>query len=142
VLELTESSLIGNPRDVAVLHDLRNRGCRIAIDDFGTGFSSLAYLTQLPIDILKLAAPFVDGVDDGGVDTSVAAAVLSLGETLGYTVVAEGIERPSVSDALRSMGCQLGQGYLFARPASAAVIEPYLVHWNRHDLPARVPLAR
>ncbi|CAN5530668.1 hypothetical protein BH10ACT10_BH10ACT10_05580 [soil metagenome] len=142
VLELTESSLVDNPHDVEVLHDLRARGCRIAIDDFGTGFSSLAYLTQLPIDILKLAAPFVDGVDDGGVDTSVAQAVLSLGASLGYTVVAEGIERPSVSDALRSMGCQLGQGYLFAKPAAPDVLEPYLAHWNRRDLPTRLPVAR
>ncbi|MEO5709150.1 MAG: EAL domain-containing protein [Nocardioidaceae bacterium] len=142
VLEITESSLVGNAHDVEVLHDLRARGCRIAIDDFGTGFSSLAYLTQLPIDILKLAAPFVDGVDEGGVDTSVAQAVLSLGASLGYVVVAEGIERPSVSDALRSMGCQLGQGYLFAKPAAPDVLEPYLAHWNRRDLPTRLPVAR
>jgi diguanylate cyclase (GGDEF)-like protein len=133
VLELTESSLIGSAHDVEVLHELRRRGCRIAIDDFGTGFSSLAYLTQLPIDILKLAAPFVDGVDQGGDNLSVAQAVLSLGESLGYLVVAEGIERAAESDTLRRLGCQLGQGYLFARPASPDDLEPYLERWNRHD---------
>ncbi len=134
VLELTESSLIGSAADVEVLHELRRRGCRIAIDDFGTGFSSLAYLTQLPIDILKLAAPFVDGVDRGGDNLSVAQAVLSLGESLGYLVVAEGIERAAESDTLRGLGCQLGQGYLFARPASPDDLEPYLQRWNRRDL--------
>jgi diguanylate cyclase (GGDEF)-like protein len=133
VLELTESSLIGSAADVEVLHELRRRGCRIAIDDFGTGFSSLAYLTQLPIDILKLAAPFVDGVDRGGDNLSVAQAVLSLGESLGYLVVAEGIEQTAESDTLRGLGCQLGQGYLFARPASPEDLEPYLQRWNRAD---------
>ena len=137
VLELTESSLIGSADDVEVLHELRRRGCRIAIDDFGTGFSSLAYLTQLPIDILKLAAPFVDGVDHGGDNLSVAQAVLSLGESLGYLVVAEGIERAAESDTLRGLGCQLGQGYLVRaarlprRPrALSAALEP-----ARHRLP-------
>ncbi|MGZ4494312.1 MAG: putative bifunctional diguanylate cyclase/phosphodiesterase [Nocardioides sp.] len=133
VLELTESALIGgDPRDVEILNSLRDLGCRIAIDDFGTGFSSLAYLQDLPVDILKIAGTFVDGIDRSSGQTSVAKAVLGLGMALDYLVVAEGIEHPAEAATLRSLGCTLGQGYLFARPASADALLPYLVSTCRH----------
>ncbi len=152
VIEMTESALIGgDSRDLDVLRELRELGCRIAIDDFGTGFSSLAYLTELPIDILKLAAPFVTGIDESRDGATVASAVLQLGQALGYRVVAEGIERRAEAAALQLIGCHLGQGFLFARPASADVLQPWLVQRNRRLSPnasldplreAPVPLSR
>ena len=133
VLELTESALIGgDPRDVEILHALRGLGCRIAIDDFGTGFSSLAYLQDLPVDILKIAGTFVDGIDRSSGQTSVAKAVLGLGVALSYVVVAEGIEHPAEAETLRALGCTLGQGYLFARPAPSEDLLPYLFSTCRH----------
>ncbi len=136
VIEMTESALIGgNPHDLEVLRELRRLGCRIAIDDFGTGFSSLAYLTELPVDILKLAAPFVTGIDESQDGVTVASAVLQLGQALGYRVVAEGIERRAEAAALQLIGCHLGQGFLFARPASADVLQPWLVQRNRRLSP-------
>jgi diguanylate cyclase (GGDEF)-like protein len=128
VLELTESAFVGDDeRYVDALHELRGMGCRIAIDDFGTGFSSLAYLQQLPVDIVKIPGVFVDDIDRRDDRASVAAAVLGLGLALDYLVVAEGIERPEEADKLRALGCVLGQGYLFARPGTPAEVEPYLV---------------
>ncbi|HEX4977601.1 MAG TPA: EAL domain-containing protein [Nocardioides sp.] len=120
VLEITESSIVlGQGPEIALLEHLRARGCRIAVDDFGTGFSSLAYLKRLPIDIVKMDKLFVAGVDSGPEEASVARAIVSMSHALGYTVVAEGIERESEARALLDLGCRLGQGYLFARPLPA-----------------------
>jgi len=132
VLELTESEIVGDdPRDVDVLHALRALGCRIAIDDFGTGFSSLSYLSSLPVDIIKIPREFVDGIDQYPGRASVAGAVLGLAKALDYVVVAEGIERPEEGELVHTMGAAIGQGYLFAKPAAAADIEPYLVRHCR-----------
>ncbi len=103
-------------RTAALLRELKFLGVRIAIDDFGTGHSSLQYLQQLPLDVLKIPKPFVDTLDEGG---QLARAILDLGRSFGLAVVAEGIETEAQRDALRALGCTKGQGFLFARPMSA-----------------------
>ena len=119
-LEITESIVMHDASSTAaVLRQLRGLGVRVAIDDFGTGYSSLATLRQLPIDVLKIDKAFVDGVAGSAEDAVVVGAVVELARGLGLMTVAEGIEEPSQVEALRRFGCDLGQGYLYARPMPA-----------------------
>ncbi|HEY0778910.1 MAG TPA: bifunctional diguanylate cyclase/phosphodiesterase, partial [Gemmatirosa sp.] len=116
-LEITEGVLMEDTESTLErLHALRALGVRLAVDDFGTGYSSLAYLHRFPIDVLKLDKTFVDGVARGGRDAVLARTIVTLGATMQLRTVAEGIEHAGQRDALREMGCPLGQGYLFSRP--------------------------
>jgi EAL domain-containing protein (putative c-di-GMP-specific phosphodiesterase class I) len=116
-LELTESMLMHNSSDsLERLHALRALGVQIAIDDFGTGYSSLAYLEQFPISHIKIDRSFVIPLDDPGRGAGVVHAIIEIGRALGLTTVAEGIETPTQLARLKELGCELGQGYLFARP--------------------------
>jgi diguanylate cyclase (GGDEF)-like protein/PAS domain S-box-containing protein len=119
VLEITETVMIADAALATTrLGELRELGARIAMDDFGTGYSSLSYLSQFPIDILKMDRSFLTGF--GALRASgLAAAIISLGSTLGLEVVAEGIEHRAQLSMLRALGCDTGQGYLFARPMNA-----------------------
>jgi diguanylate cyclase (GGDEF)-like protein len=120
VLELTETQLLGDPADSAArFQELRDVGVRIALDDFGTGYSSLSYLHSLPIDILKIAKPFVEGLTGGGREAGFVAMILDLASTLELEVIAEGIETSAQLDALRAVGAELGQGFLLGRPSAA-----------------------
>ena len=118
-LEITESVLMDDT-DLAVtrLCELKELGVRLALDDFGTGYSSLSYLSRFPVDILKMDRSFLRGGATPE-EAGLASAVVGLGATLSLEVVAEGIEMPGQRDILREMGCDLGQGFLFARPMSA-----------------------
>jgi diguanylate cyclase (GGDEF)-like protein len=117
VLELTESVLIAEmPTAQPVLASLRALGVRIALDDFGTGYSSLACLRSLPVDILKVAKPFVDGAGRTPHDHALLAMIIELGSLFGVVVVAEGIERQDQLDALADLNCDLGQGFYLGRP--------------------------
>jgi diguanylate cyclase (GGDEF)-like protein len=124
VVEITESALV---RDTSVvvqrLHELKALGVRLAIDDFGTGYSSLAYLQRLPVDVLKIDKSFVDGVGRGRQDTVLARTIIGLGTTLALSCVAEGIEHDQQHSQLQALGCELGQGFLFARPVPPEQIE-------------------
>jgi EAL domain-containing protein (putative c-di-GMP-specific phosphodiesterase class I) len=123
-LEITESVLMDDTEaTLAVLRALKALGVRLAIDDFGTGYSSLRYLHQFPVDVLKIDKSFVDRVGRGGTDAALARTVIALGATLGVRTVAEGIEEPAQREALRALGCDDGQGYLFARPAPPHEVE-------------------
>jgi EAL domain-containing protein (putative c-di-GMP-specific phosphodiesterase class I) len=93
-------------------------GVRLVLDDFGTGYSSLSYLRHLPLDTIKIDRTFVAGLD-GQADRSIVEAVISLAHGLRISVVAEGIETEEQFEMLRAMGCDVGQGYLFARPMPA-----------------------
>jgi diguanylate cyclase (GGDEF)-like protein len=117
ILEITESSAMQDP-DTAIqmLSKLRQLGVRLALDDFGTGYSSLSHLRDFPIDMLKIAKPFVDRIDR---DSTFVDAILRLADTLELEVVAEGIETKEQAEILRSLGCTLGQGYYYARPSEA-----------------------
>jgi EAL domain-containing protein (putative c-di-GMP-specific phosphodiesterase class I) len=119
VLEITESVLMDDT-DLAVerLRALKELGVALALDDFGTGYSSLSYLSRFPVDILKMDRSFLQ---EGSSPEArgLATAVVGLGATLALEVVAEGIEVTEQWDALRELGCDLGQGFLFARPMDA-----------------------
>jgi diguanylate cyclase (GGDEF)-like protein/PAS domain S-box-containing protein len=119
VLELTESMLVGRSNDtLALLHRIRELGVRLAIDDFGTGYSSLGYLSQYPLDVLKIDRSFVQGMEHGPNGRALASAVVALGRSLKLRVVAEGIERVEQEADLVSLGCDYGQGYLYSKPIS------------------------
>jgi EAL domain-containing protein (putative c-di-GMP-specific phosphodiesterase class I) len=108
------------------LRALSRLGVRLALDDFGTGYSSLSHLRDFPIDILKIAKPFVDRLGNGSYDTTFTDAILRLAGALDLDIVAEGIERREQAEILRGLDCGLGQGYYFARPFDAAGTEEHL----------------
>lgn len=123
VLEVTESVMMQDTEvTLARLRELKALGVQIAIDDFGTGYSSLAYLQRFPIDVMKIDRTFVDGVARSPSDLALVRAILSLADSLGLSTVAEGIEEEAQRTALLRLGCQLGQGYLFARPLASAEV--------------------
>jgi diguanylate cyclase (GGDEF)-like protein/PAS domain S-box-containing protein len=105
------------------LAELRRAGVRLAIDDFGTGYASLAYLRQLPVDIIKIDPSFVAGLAEDETLTLLTRTIIQLAHDLGISVVAEGIESSRQLGMLRDMGCALGQGYLVAAPMAAAEVE-------------------
>ena len=116
-LEITESVLVADPQAAAeALAALKRLGVRIAIDDFGTGYSSLSYLHRFPVDCLKIDKSFVDQLGGAGSEPALVQAIIGLADTLGLSVVAEGIEEPEQWTSLGALGCGLGQGYLFAKP--------------------------
>jgi EAL domain-containing protein (putative c-di-GMP-specific phosphodiesterase class I) len=121
---------------------LKAHGIRLAVDDFGTGYSSLQYLSGFPFDILKIAKPFVDGLRGAADGTPLARAIVGLGQSFSVTLVGEGIELAQQREVLIELGCQLGQGYLFAAPTDSAGIDALLAR-NSPDgtVPGR-PLER
>ena len=119
-LEITESALMADIETSArAMHALRELGVKLAIDDFGTGSSSLAYLKQLPVDSLKIDRSFIDGLPDDPHDRSITEAIVTLGNRLGLTVVAEGVETVEQWIALDELGCTVGQGFLWSPPIPA-----------------------
>ncbi|MDX3451829.1 bifunctional diguanylate cyclase/phosphodiesterase [Streptomyces sp. ME02-8801-2C] len=116
-LELTESVLMRRDDHIdALLRTLKDLGVRIAVDDFGTGFSSLRYLREFPIDVLKIDKTFIDDVPEDPKQVALVEGIVHLADTLGLQVIAEGIEEQAQRELLASIGCQFGQGYLFAPP--------------------------
>ena len=119
-LEITESQLMHDPdHAIQVLRALGAAGVRIAIDDFGTGYSSLAYLTRFPLASLKIDRSFVADVLDDEADATIVRTIVDMAHTLGFTVIAEGVELDSQASFLRALGCEQAQGFLFARPMPA-----------------------
>jgi EAL domain-containing protein (putative c-di-GMP-specific phosphodiesterase class I) len=119
VLEMTETVMFQDTlTTLSRLEAIRDLGVRIAIDDFGTGYSSLGYLRRFRVDILKIARDFI-GPAEREEEWAFASAIIALGRSLGVTLIAEGIEEIGQLDRLRELGCELGQGFLFARPGRA-----------------------
>jgi diguanylate cyclase (GGDEF)-like protein/PAS domain S-box-containing protein len=117
-LEITETSLLHDASPlVPALHAVRELGVRIAMDDFGGGSSSLGLLRLLPLDVIKIDRMFVEGIPDRPEDRAIVAAVLSMAEELGLSVIAEGVERERQHWELKELGCEFGQGFLYAKPA-------------------------
>ncbi len=136
-VEVTERALVGHAGEaVQRLAELRHLGVRLAIDDFGTGYASLAYLRQIPADIIKIDPSFVAGLGTDDTLTLLTRTIVRLGHDLGMLVVAEGIERPEQLDMLREMGCDRGQGYLVARPMAVPDVEA-LIASSPHRTPRR-----
>jgi len=127
VLEVTETAMM---RDVdeakATLHALKRVGVAIAIDDFGTGFSSLSYLRELPIDVLKIAKPIVDAICESTQDAAFVRGIIELGHVVGIKAVAEGVEHVEQYAHLIDMGCDFVQGYYYAPSMEPAEITEIL----------------
>jgi EAL domain-containing protein (putative c-di-GMP-specific phosphodiesterase class I) len=117
VLELTETAVMSHPqRCQEVMRELRALQVGLSLDDYGTGYASLAYLTTLPVDELKIDKSFVLGMRDRQVDRVVVRSTLELARQLGLRVVAEGVEDEECAALLREYGCRTGQGWLYGRP--------------------------
>ncbi|MBU1825108.1 MAG: bifunctional diguanylate cyclase/phosphodiesterase [Alphaproteobacteria bacterium] len=127
MIELTESAIIGDP-DLAlsVLSELKALDARVAMDDFGTGYSNLAYLQQLPIDVLKIDRSFVSQMLEERDKVAIVRAILSLASALGMETTAEGIETLELSQTLAALGCSYGQGYYFSPPVPADEAYAYM----------------
>jgi diguanylate cyclase (GGDEF)-like protein/PAS domain S-box-containing protein len=124
-LEITESLFAADISDVtSKLERLKGLGVRLALDDFGTGYSSLSYLRRFPFDILKIDKSFVEGIDANRQNQAVAGAIVTLGQTLGLDLVAEGIETAGELRSLEALGVHLGQGFHLGRPGPAALVCP------------------
>ncbi len=123
-LEITETALLADVKAASVaLRELRSLGLHLSVDDFGTGYSSLTYLKRFPIEAIKIDRSFVAGLGIESEDTTIVEAVVRLGQSLGLSVIAEGIESPLQLSRLRDLACDRGQGYLFGRPRPAGLIE-------------------
>lgn len=122
-LEITESALLNvSPRVLTILNELRALGIRIGVDDFGTGYASMAYVRNLPLDFIKIDQSFVFGMDHDAHDLAMVEATLTLSHRLGLESVAEGIETEAQWHQLRDLGCDAGQGFLFARPTNSRLV--------------------
>jgi EAL domain-containing protein (putative c-di-GMP-specific phosphodiesterase class I) len=138
-LEVTETALILDPVAAeASMTAVRDRGVAIAIDDFGTGFASLTYLRRLAPTSIKIDKTFIDGLGLNAADTTIVTAVLGLANALGISVTAEGVETVDQALALRDLGCQNAQGYLYSPPVPpdqfAALLESPSCSTNRGTL--------
>jgi EAL domain-containing protein (putative c-di-GMP-specific phosphodiesterase class I) len=119
-LEITEGTIMADPElALDVLTRVRAQGVKTAIDDFGTGYSSMAYLKLLPLDELKIDRSFVRDMTTDPKDSMLVQSAIDLGHNLGLAVVAEGIENEATLSALHALGCDVAQGFLFARPLPA-----------------------
>ncbi|WP_394791160.1 putative bifunctional diguanylate cyclase/phosphodiesterase [Rhodoferax sp.] len=126
-LELTESQLVDDVQSVIdKMAALKRLGVRLSLDDFGTGYSSLSYLKRLPLDQLKIDQSFVKTVLVDSNDAAIAKMIVALGQTMGLTVIAEGVESQAQRDFLLESGCLGYQGYLFGRPMAPEQFEEYL----------------
>jgi diguanylate cyclase (GGDEF)-like protein/PAS domain S-box-containing protein len=130
-LEVTEGLIMRDTeKSIETLRRLKDFGVTIAVDDFGTGYSSLSYLRRLPLDVLKIDRSFVQGIGKSTEDDAIVRAIISMAQSLGLSVTAEGIETNEQARLLREWSCQTGQGYLFSRPLPA---EEFSVLFDRPD---------
>ena len=126
-LEVTESTVMEHSdRSMSVLMELATLGVSLSTDDFGTGYSSLSYLSRFPFDRLKIDRSFIVEIGDSDKSTAIVKTILMLGENLGIEVVAEGVESKEQLQTLRSLGCRLGQGFLFSRPITVRDVDKLL----------------
>ncbi|MFI8520714.1 aminotransferase class I/II-fold pyridoxal phosphate-dependent enzyme [Streptomyces sp. NPDC085481] len=144
VLELTETVLMRRDEQIGTtMRALKDLGVSIAIDDFGTGFSSLSYLREFPIDVLKVDKSFIDDITTDRQQVALVEGIVRIADVLGLQVVAEGIENEDQRALLADMGCRYGQGFLFARPMTAHQAETFLHRrpGTRARAPAPAPAA-
>ncbi|MEE9433486.1 MAG: bifunctional diguanylate cyclase/phosphodiesterase [Sphingorhabdus sp.] len=126
-LELTESAFVSDPDGAKkTLHALKDLNIHLAMDDFGTGYSNLAYLQQLPIDVLKIDRSFITDMIDNKDKTAIVRTILSLADALGMRTTAEGVETLELSNTLKGFGCSVGQGYYYAKPLTATDAFAYI----------------
>lgn len=126
-LELTEGAMVRDvEKAINILKDLKALGLRLAIDDFGTGYSSMTYLKRFPIDTLKIDRSFVKDIDTSAADLAIVGAIVTLAESLGFAIIAEGVETTEQADALVRQRCRNVQGFLYSRAIPAAAFETFV----------------
>ena len=131
-IEITESFIMEySTTNLTILEDFRTIGCKISIDDFGTGYSSMSYMKSLPLDTIKIDKSFVMELPYDTHDVEVSKAIIALSKSLGYHVIAEGIENELQEAFLREHGCDIGQGYYFARPMDASAFVAFVKEKNQ-----------
>jgi len=127
IVEITEGIIMGNVEETSSrLDDVKQIGVGLSVDDFGTGYSSLAYLTRFPLDELKIDKSFVTSVDKSPENASIVQAIISMGQSLGLDLVAEGVETPEEYDFLKQRGIKVVQGYFFSKPVGVLEFEALL----------------
>ena len=127
-LEITESVLMRDAESsIAILQQLKEMGIQLAVDDFGTGFSSLSYLTQFPIDVLKIDQSFVHDIDAVGGNNGIVSAIIAMGNSLHQRVIAEGVEDSAQLTFLKDRQCEEAQGYFLSRPIIGEQYETLLI---------------
>ena len=138
-IEITENLMAEQADEaIATLQELKTIGLRLALDDFGTGYSSLSYLQSLPVDVVKIAKPFIDDLESSASQRAFTTAIVALGAALGKFVIAEGIERSEQLDLLEAVGCDAGQGYMFARPMDGADFVQWARQWRQRPLQSMI----
>jgi len=138
ILEITESSVMGDPaQTLPVLHQLHDLGICLSLDDFGTGYSSLSYLQRLPVGEVKIDRSFVLGLagDNRANSRALIRSIAGLGANLGLRIVAEGVEDQPTLDELRSLGCDIVQGYYISRPLGATDLRTWLARESADAVP-------
>ena len=130
ILEVTENSFMSDPaRSIRALESIRALGIAVSIDDFGTGYSSLAYLRLLPVTEVKIDRSFIRELLSSSTDQSIVQATIALAHSLGFKVVAEGVEDEATLGHLRQMGCDIAQGFHLCRPQPAnELVDELLPH--------------
>jgi EAL domain-containing protein (putative c-di-GMP-specific phosphodiesterase class I) len=129
IIELTETAMIGDhERTIDTLHRLKNMGLLLSVDDFGTGYSSMAYLKRMPLDELKVDQTFVRSMLFSREDERIVRSIIDLAHHFDLKVVAEGVENPSTLQFLRTVGCDIAQGYLISRPLP---VGEFIAWWQR-----------
>ncbi|MEA2508501.1 MAG: hypothetical protein QOG21_583, partial [Actinomycetota bacterium] len=143
-LEMTETAIVTqgvvSERVSAELQELHDKGVHIAIDDFGTGFSSIGHLRRFPVDLIKVDRSFVQGVGHNLKDTAITTSLANLAHALGVRAIAEGIESSEQLQSVRDLGCDLAQGFLFARPVSANAMGKVLAEKRDSSSPLEEPV--
>lgn len=136
VVELTESAFVQDDgQNASTMHKLKEAGIKLAIDDFGTGYSCLSYLRDIPGDYLKVDRSFVMELPGHDKAEAVIKAIVSLGKSLGYRIIAEGVETEAQSRFLKDIDSDIAQGFLYSRPLEAEALQ----HWATENLPAKTP---
>jgi diguanylate cyclase (GGDEF)-like protein len=132
-VEITERYIMEHTdKKMAVLNALRAAGFKISVDDFGTGYSSMAYLKTLPLDIIKVDRSFIKDIPQDDSDVQITKAILALSHSLGYTVIAEGVETEEQLEVLQGLSCDVVQGYYFSKPLPADELLQYLItNWKQ-----------
>ncbi|KAA6171961.1 EAL domain-containing protein [Pseudomonas marginalis] len=133
-LEITENFIMSQAEEaLEVLHQLKRLGVQLAIDDFGTGYSSLSYLKRLPLDFLKIDQSFVRGLPDDPHDAAIVRAIIALGHSMQFTIIAEGVETPAQQAFLTAEGCEQMQGYIVSLPLPADIFAATFLHMTHSD---------
>jgi diguanylate cyclase (GGDEF)-like protein len=133
-IEITEHFIMEySTTNLTILEDLRNIGCKISIDDFGTGYSSMSYMKELSLDFIKIDKSFVIDLPGDMHDVEVSKAIIALSKSLGYQVIAEGIETLEQEKFLREHYCDIGQGFNFAKPMSSEDFISFVKNENKKE---------